>query len=238
MNAHTATWTAAIALTVFVIFLLVMVLGNFSRHHASKWRYTAELDKVGKLMAAGQYDEVEVMLRPLVRKKDAPGDFAFLRAVAAERRGDDAFAMRLWKRQTKKDPAIAHGYTGQARLLIKHGKVEQAHRLLEAARSRVLVPADLTISMAETAQARKDWENAIRLWKQLRTEAPGRAEGYLQARICLLAVGRTEEAEELLQDVAMRIPADPRVRHAVRKASRPPQPPGKTDTPPDTGKQA
>lgn len=219
MNAATALGAALVAAAIGIIYALFVMFGPRSDRRPAMWKYTSQLDTAGKLIDRKQYVEAEAILRPLIRERDIPGHVFHLLAISAERRGDPQEGLRMWRALTKRFPTSSAGYAGEARILIGQGQLEKAERLLEKARSQVMVVADLTKVRAQSAQARKEWPLAIELWAQVRRENPGEVAGYLEGRLCLLAVGRDEEADDLLADASMRFPSDKRVQKASQEAA-------------------
>jgi Flp pilus assembly protein TadD len=198
---------------------LMFLAGPGARRHAAAWRYTTQLDEARKLIRQRQYDEAEELLEPLTRKSDAPVPVFAQLAIIVELRGNVPYAMRRWKRLIKAYPDSAVGYAGLARLLNLSGAPEKAERLLIAARKHVTHVAALTNAMATAATQREEWDRAIALWEQVRSENASDVDAYLLGRICLLAVGRVQEANELLATASMLFPRDPRVIKANQQAS-------------------
>lgn len=64
--------------------------------------------------------------------------------------------------------------------------------------------------LAEAAIIRKNWQEAIQLWKNIRAEYPARAQAYSQAAFALRQSGDTDGAEALAQKAMELFPKDPR----------------------------
>lgn len=212
---------AAAAAGVLAVGLVVVYKSGIGRtRRGAGWKYTAEIDAIRKLMAEKRDDEAAAMVAPLLRKRDITAEFFDVAGVIALRRGRTAEAAKHWRAMYRYYPTEPYGYARSARLLMRQGKTRAAHRLLEMARQRVRYPAQLDTVLAEAAQADQQWDEAIRRWAALRVSASNEVNGYLQGRACLLAVGRREEADALLADVAIRMPNHPQVKAALAEAAK------------------
>jgi predicted Zn-dependent protease len=227
-------YAAAVACVFAVVLILVYKFGSGGSRRGAAWRYTAELDQIQKLMDEKRYDEAAALLPPLLRKSDIPGVFFDLAAAIASKRGRPAEAEKYWLALRRYYPEIAWSHMRVARFLLQKGKTKQAHKVLDRARKIVVDPGNLNAVLAETAQASQRWDEAIRLWAELRVSAPGEVNGYLQARVCLLAVGRVEEADALIADVAARFPNHPHVKAVLAAAAKQAAPTPATP-PPEAG---
>ena len=217
---HLWPYVAAVVGVLVLGYILIYCFGITSGRRASAWKYSKEVDHCRKLMAEGRNDEAAAFVKPLLRKQDIPAEFFDIAAVVADKRGRPAEAGRYWRDMQRYYPTSAWGHMRTARFLLRQGKTKQAHRVLDRARATVLDPHVLDTVLAEAAQAAEQWDEAIRLWAELRETSPGEVRGYLQARICLAAVGRAEEGDALLEDVAARMPSNPYVKAAVAAAKR------------------
>jgi predicted Zn-dependent protease len=160
------------------------------------------------------------MVAPLLRKRDITAEFFDVAAVIANHRERPAEAEKYWRAMYRYYPAEPHGYIRSARLLLRQRKTRQALRLLERARRKVKHSKPLDSIMAEAAQADERWDEAIKLWAELRMKDATVVDGYLQGRVCLLAAGRRAEADALLADVAIRMPNHPEVKRALAAAEK------------------
>ncbi len=214
-------YAAAIAGVFALAYLTVYRLsGLATRRGPAAWKYTSEIDQLRKLLDTERYDEAAAFVTPLLRKKDITPEFFDVAAIIAERRNNPKLAAQYWRAMQRYYPDNAWGYMRTATYLRRQGKVEQALRVVERARKIVKEPAHLDRALAEAAQGMEDWDEAIKLWARQRAASPGDIHGYLQARTCLLAVGRVAEADELLRDIALRMPANPHVIKAVAAAKK------------------
>lgn len=219
---HVWPYAAAVA-GVLALALAVAVLirfGNFGARRPAAWKYAAERTRLRQLLHEQRYDEAAAMVGPLLRRYDISSDFFDIAAIAADRRGRPAEAMKYWLAMPRNYPADPAGYVLAGRMLLRQGKLRRAYRLLERGRTRVGFPPHLDVVLAEAAQAAERWDEAIARWAELRVSAPGEISGYLEARKCLLAVGRREEADALLTDVAARMPGNPLVKAALAAARK------------------
>jgi predicted Zn-dependent protease len=203
-----------------VVLVLVYRFGILGARRGAGWKYTAEIDAIRKLMREKRYDEAASMVAPLLRKHDITAEFFDVAAVIATHRDQPGQAEKYWRAMCRYYPAEPHGYVRVARLLLRQGKTREAHRLLARASQQVKHTGQLDSLLAEAAQAEKRWDEAIRLWAELRVHMPTEVSGYLQGRICLLAAGRRAEADALLEDVAARMPNHPLVKQALAAAEK------------------
>lgn len=213
-------YAAAVAAVLVVALIAVYYFGSIGSRRGAGWKYTKEIDHLRKLMDEKRNDEAAAFVLPLLRKQDITAEFFDCAAVIAERRGKLAQAGRYWRAMQRYYPEMAWGHMRVARFLLRQGKTRQAHQVLERARKIAHDPGVLDSVLAEAAQADEQWDEAIRLWALLRVASPGETKGYLQARVCLLAVGRVEEADALLADVAIRMPNHAHVKQAVAAAQK------------------
>jgi predicted Zn-dependent protease len=220
MNSETKLVAGLIA---GVMFLLLLALYTYTSGRVRKpaaWKYTTQMDEATKLVETKKYPEAEAILLPLRRVRDAPSPVFFLLALCSQRQGRLAEAAGYWSLHQRYYPTEPAGYVGGAQLLIQQNRRKEAHALLAKAATKVSHKASLTKVLADVAMADQDWESAVRLWAQARTEAPGLAEAYVKGHDALIAAGRPEEAAELLADAAMRFPSDKLVRAAVEQAAQ------------------
>jgi predicted Zn-dependent protease len=215
-------WPYAAAVTggIALLYIALYRFGGSSARRGAGWKYTSEIDHIRKLMREERYDEAAAFVQPLLQKNDITPEFFDVAAVIADKRGRAAEAGKYWRDMMRYYPSEPWGYMRTARFLLRQGKTAQAHRVLDRARKIVKHPSMLNNVLAQAAQASEQWDEAIQLWAELRATAPGEVNAYLQARTCLLAVGRRDEADALLADVAARMPSNPEVKKALAAAKK------------------
>jgi tetratricopeptide (TPR) repeat protein len=95
-----------------------------------------------------------------------------LYATCAERCRDYSEAIVRWSRLREFQPQHTHSVSGIADALRRLGRMDEAERLLQDA--LVTFPNNLNIAMSHAwlANARADWDEAVRRWSKLRAEHP------------------------------------------------------------------
>jgi tetratricopeptide (TPR) repeat protein len=98
-------------------------------------------------------------------------------ARIAEARGNFDLALQLWQYIAAAFPGRAAGFAGTVRMLIKLDRLEPAEAIIRTACARFPEDFGLIRLAAELATARRDWDNALRLWDQVLARFPddGRA---------------------------------------------------------------
>jgi tetratricopeptide (TPR) repeat protein len=126
--------------------------------------------------------------------------------LAALDRGDIRGANLLWRETSERYPEIVLQSPTTTRVLIRLGRFEEAEALMQ--RGRKKFPGDYLYakSLADIAQARRDYGAAVKQWASLRRKFPGVLEGYTYGAFALAAVGQIDAAEALVTEAIRRFP--------------------------------
>jgi tetratricopeptide (TPR) repeat protein len=157
----------------------------------------------------GRLDDAEALLEAAqLRFPNEPATFAE-HAMISHARSDWNQAEARWLVVRQKFPDRIEGYSGAVISLRAAGKEDQADDLLaEAVR---LNPNDRRwiTEWADFAHRRRDWSEAARRWRALRTSFPQVSVGWQREAQCLAELGMAQEAEALLDQALAYDPNNP-----------------------------
>lgn len=158
------------------------------------------------LRTLNRFDEAEAVLADAEAR--FPGDPwpASDHAMLSNIRGDWSEASRRWVRFRTRFPDHPSGYIGAAWAFRGLRSYDLADILLAEGEKRFPGLPDLVRDRAGVAHDRGDWEEAARRWARVRSVIPSDVGGYLLGARALLALGRHEEAEVLLEIGCERFP--------------------------------
>ncbi|MGA3403671.1 MAG: tetratricopeptide repeat protein [Acetobacteraceae bacterium] len=160
-------------------------------------------DTVDILLGLGDFAELEAFaLKGAKRFPKQPHYLEGYAMVAETQRNFDE-AVRRWAVVRKKFPRSTLAYTAAIGSLRHLGRLDEAEALLRSALR--MMPGDMTVLLewGRVAEARGDWEEAHRRWDSLRDRHP---QGFWSAAWALQRLGRTAEAEALLEAGRLRFP--------------------------------
>jgi tetratricopeptide (TPR) repeat protein len=176
---------------------------------ASAGRSLAEyLDAATELRAARRLDEANALLAEAMEQFRDDPDLLSESARVAEWRSDWPEAARHWEAVHNLLPGHALAHIGHARALIHDGRHDAAETLLEDAAQRFPENFEILITRADCAMRRGDWPEALWRWEVVRDRFGSNPWGYFGGGRSLLALGRAEEAEDLLVVAVSRFPND------------------------------
>jgi predicted Zn-dependent protease len=150
------------------------------------------------LVALGRDAEVEAVLSLGVRRIPDNIHLLVLHARSAIRLGNTVDALRRYERARRRVPGHPYGFTEAADLLIKLGRSDEAEAILARGLAGVAPIADCAIMLANMAAVRGDLSLAEMRWADVRRRFPSHSAGYTAAGDVLRALGRPEEADDLL----------------------------------------
>ena len=120
-----------------------------------------------------------------------------VKAAAFQENHDATIA--AWHELNAVAPELAMTSTSVLRALMHVGEAEFADELLVKAQLAYPTVGELAQLYAEAAQRRGQWEEANRRWENVRKRFPEIRSSYTFGSICLLELGRFDEAEKALE---------------------------------------
>lgn len=162
-------------------------------------------ETINVLVGLGDFDEVERFTQDGMKR--FPGKVAFPEgyALAAEKKGDFAEALRRWEMVQKRFPSVARSYVAAAGCLRVLNRLEEADALASQAVRQFPEDVAALLERGRIAEARADWPAAYERWTAAAEYHPAGVAGAAQA---LHRMGRDEEAGTLLAAARMRFPLD------------------------------
>jgi tetratricopeptide (TPR) repeat protein len=131
-------------------------------------------------------------------------------------RGNWSAAQQRWQRITERFPENPSGYAGSGAAFREAGDLDQAEEVLAQAFLRFPSSSEVATNYGWVANARRDWDEAVRRWELVRARYPESPSGYAGGGAALRELGRFDEAEIVLLAGMERLPhsADISVTHA------------------------
>ena len=121
-------------------------------------------------------------------------------AGIAQDRGDVEESVRRWQTVKSRFPLAPTGYSNLAALLKQHDRLAEAEEVLGDAVGRFEGDFTIAFEYADIADRRQDWESAAQRWRDVRGRFPNHGDAYRRAADALRKLGRTSEAEEVLEE--------------------------------------
>jgi tetratricopeptide (TPR) repeat protein len=172
---------------------------NFSLGYIAKGHILQDL---------GNLDEAEAIFRAAMRRfpDDEWAAVRYAGIPVLER--DWTEALRRWETVRARFPGQLIGVLGQAEALRELGQIADAEAVLMEAAEKF--PADewLVISLARTAMAGGNWDEALRRWETAIKNFPHNSSTHVGKAETLSNLGRFDEAEAVLRLAAKRFPDD------------------------------
>jgi len=165
------------------------------------------------LRESGKLAEADAALSEACERFPADEGAAIHWADCAMRRSDPEEALRRYAVARERFPKSPFGYTNSLQVLRASGQNERAEAMLEEAVEKFPDNLDLHYEWTAGASNRGDWPEALRRAKISQERFPDTPRGVLPAFQALTAMGRTEEADALIQEAADRFPNDPTILH-------------------------
>jgi tetratricopeptide (TPR) repeat protein len=197
----------------------VFETGDLARA-AAEWalvrqRFPGDVDAYigGGLTArrAGAFDAADALYRAGLERfpKNATlhVDFAWCAEEAKNLRA----ATARWATVVAQFPDLPEGYIRRGHCLLDQGLHAEADEALSAAIDRFPGSADALRSHAWVAQTQGDWPEALRRWERALVTFPELREPRRYAAQCLMELGRTGEAAQVLGPALRLYPEDPDV---------------------------
>jgi len=140
---------------------------------------------------------------PLVNPDEMVGE-----AWAAMQRQDSDEALRLWRALRREFPERPDGYVWPIQVLWQNGRLDEAEVVAAEAFARFPENPDVLVQYGWIATMRQRWDEALRWWAAVRSQAPDRLDGYLWATRALWTSARFDEAEAMASEALARFPGN------------------------------
>jgi predicted Zn-dependent protease len=166
----------------------------------------------GHLQSAAWSDQfVESLL------ESNPGSPVVLRQYVANARDrqDWPEALRRAELFVQRAPSLPEARLTYIEALAAAGRRDEAEALLDRLHRRHPFNAEVTLRWARAPAARSDWDEVVRRLATLRRRAPGRLEGYAEGADALVRLGRSAEAEAVLDKGMRKFPESNRMWQSV-----------------------
>src|SRR3954452_12942246 len=113
--------------------------------------------------------------------------------------GDHEAALRMLAKLRTDFPEQSAAYQRASTLLVGQGRLDEAETLLSDARARFPKDFLIAIEHARLADRRRDTEQAIARWTEIKDYFPNHPAGYVNAGVAFRGAGRFDEAEAAFQ---------------------------------------
>ncbi len=160
------------------------------------------------LLQLGEFDELETMMAEGRKRYPYFEHFSIGYVRVAQQRGDLEEAIRRCAVIRKKLPRLADGYTTAAECLTKLGRHDEAEAIINRAVRKCPPGIDVLVAYARDAERRKDWQEALRRWEDVRTRFD-HIYSHNGIAHCLQMLGRLDEAERVATETCERFPRNP-----------------------------
>jgi tetratricopeptide (TPR) repeat protein len=156
----------------------------------------------------GQVEEAERLLAQAIERFPAEAGPLVDYASAAAQRNDWPEAIRRWRIVIERLPEGTAGYQGLAFALRVSQRIEEGEGVLRDAMARFADDAGLPVEYAWLAFARRDWEEALRRWEDVRARFPHHTAAFTGLSHTLRELGRLDDAEEMVAAAVAAHPDD------------------------------
>lgn len=165
----------------------------------------------GSLVKVGRLDEADAALKKGLAQDRNDTVCLMAWARLAETRGnfDEALARWEYMRETMPDighPTYQNGTLGLASCLRVMGRFDEAVRLVEDYITKIGRQEAPVAELARIAEARGDWDEAIRQWDRFRQSFPMNQLGYTALLGASRTVGDLERVQETYLQMMDRLP--------------------------------
>jgi len=139
-----------------------------------------------------------------------PADEAVLvkQALAALRAGDTERSLGAWAALRAQAPDSAQALSGMGHALLRLGRIDEAAALAQSAAADDRTAAPAAALLARIAEQHRDWPAALAHWRAMVGHAPDATEGWVGASRALCRLGRSTEADALLEAALQHRPDD------------------------------
>lgn len=174
------------------------------------------------LRESGRLNDAEVLFEEAMVRFPADQGAMIQWADCAQRRSDWAEADLRYTKLRGRFPDIDVGYLMASNALANAGLLERRDALLSDAVE--VFPAHLKMhtDWMECAASRRDWQEVVRRGAVVRDRFPLSPKGFTGVVAAFHALGRSEQAEMLLEEAASKFPNDAAIR-AVGGKDQPPR---------------
>jgi predicted Zn-dependent protease len=176
---------------------------DLAPHLSTGWFKPAEL-----LFRIGDFDAAEILLRDGTNRFPRDHGFFIEYGWAAHRKKAWADAEQRWAEVRNRFPDIQAGYVCGAASYRESGRLDEAARLLHVAVDRFPDDVNAFVEQARLEHRRAKWDQAARLWKNVRVRFSGHPAGYSGGAEACRELGRLSEAESIIAEGQIRFPAD------------------------------
>jgi tetratricopeptide (TPR) repeat protein len=166
------------------------------------------------LQNLGELNEAEEIFRAAMHKFPDDEWAAIRHAGISVQKRDWAEALRRWEFLRARFPGELLGVLGQAEALRELGRIADAEAVLTEATEKFPPDEWLAVSLARTAAAGADWDEALRRWETAIRYFPNNPSSHVGKAETLSSLGRLDEAEAVLCVAAKRFVDDPLLTQA------------------------
>jgi len=158
------------------------------------------------LREAGQLDKSEEVLAQAALRFPSSSEIATNHGWIANTRRDWSEAVQRWESVRARFPESHSGYAGAGAALRELGQFEEAEAVLAGGMERLPYSVDIAVTHAGIANIRRDWAEAARRWEAVRMQFPRSPSAYTGGAAALKALGRIDEADNLLAEGVKQCP--------------------------------
>jgi tetratricopeptide (TPR) repeat protein len=152
------------------------------------------------LRDSGALDEAEELLAQAFLRFPSSSEVATNYGWTTHARRDWEEAVRRWELVRVRYPDSPSGYAGGGAALRELGRFDEAEAVLRTGLELLPSSADIAVTHAAIAGYRRNWPEAAKRWEDVRARFPTSSSAYLGGAAALRALGRNEEAENVLAE--------------------------------------
>jgi tetratricopeptide (TPR) repeat protein len=176
---------------------------------------TGWLGAARALRGAGRLDEADALLTEACERFPQRFTLAVEHATAVTQRGDEAEAIRRWNRVADEFSTNPAAHSGRLAALNRFRRFDVVDQLGPPAIERFPASLPLAAEYARSAEARRDWPEAERRWRQVHDRFADRPDGLLGTALALREQRRLDECEAVLQQGMQSFPNEWRLLEAA-----------------------
>lgn len=148
----------------------------------------------------GRLDEASALLDHALSAFPGQTDCWMEAALTARQRGDAAQALEFASEMRRRFPQQNLGYFFAATWLAEQGRTTEAEALLAAAEQMLADSRAVAVERAKLAMLRRDWADATRRWRAVRSANPSDLQAFHFEALCLRRQRRFGEAGDVLTE--------------------------------------
>jgi tetratricopeptide (TPR) repeat protein len=165
-----------------------------------------QIGRAGALRSLRRFDEAEALLAEICGRFPDRLESLTELGMMKQHRQDFTGAVGIWEQVRRRFPQNMNGYIWGAFALRELRQFEAAEELVRAGLELQPTHPQLLADFATVAQARGDWNEALRRWEAARAAAPDVVEFQIGRLGALKALRRFGEALSSLRELAERFP--------------------------------